>query len=419
MFKFFTLLSVLMCLSSSAFAQGGAKNYIVVLKDDTKSVPDVANQMAKSHAFHVDKTLEHALKGFISKLSDLQANKLKIDSRVKYVEEDVNVFATARGGRPKPLTYCGDKICNGLETCTTCSTDCGVCPPSCGDHTCNGTETCTTCSTDCGACPPPPPAPTGCAAEPAQVISYGTTRVGGGTTTSTHTAWVIDTGIDLDHCDLNVDVARSKSFVSTEPSADDLNGHGTHVAGIIAAKNNTIDTVGVAPGSLVVAVKALDTTGSGALSAIVSAVDYVASRASLNDVVNMSLGFAGYSQTLNDAIINTANKGILFAIAAGNNAAAASGYSPASTNHVNVLTVSAIDNADKFASFSNYGSPPVDFAAPGVSIQSLKMGGGTKFLSGTSMATPHVAGLLLLGMVQISGRAVGDPDGNPDPIAHH
>jgi len=374
MIKFLKYLPALFVFALQMPAEAAVEKdvYIIVLKDDVQNVHGVASEMASKHGIRATRALEHALKGLIAHIPEQALAKVKADVRVKYVEKDVEVFAIARGGR-KPRPVCGDRACNGTETCSSCPQDCGQCPPPppsvvCGDGICNGSETCSICSIDCGACTPPPT--DACASEPAQVVPYGTTRVGGGTLTSSRVAWVIDTGIDLDHCDLNVDVARSKSFVSAEPSADDLNGHGTHVAGTIAAKNNAIDTVGVAPGTKVVAVKALDSTGSGALSAIVSAVNYVTAWGISGDVVNMSLGFAGYSQSLNDAIVKSASLGFLYAIASGNSAALATGYSPASTNHNNVKTVSAVDSADRFASFSNYGNPPVDFAAPGVGIVS-------------------------------------------------
>jgi len=427
MSKLFRLLLIALTLGVSTHAEAApAQGYIVVFNDDVKSVPDNASDMARAHAFRVDRTYSKALKGFAARIPDAALAKVKADKRVKYVEVDVKAFAFARGGRkPKPpAAVCGDGSCNGTETCSSCPGDCGACPPPppapvCGDGVCNGTETCSTCAGDCGACPPPPPTPTGCAAEPAQTIPYGTKRVGGGITMSAKTAWVIDSGIDLDHCDLNVDANRSANFVYGETSPDDKNGHGTHVAGTIAAKNNTIGTVGVAPGTLVVAIRALDSSGSGSLSWILGGIDYITGKAAPGDVVNMSLGFAGSSQSLTDAITRSANLGILYSISAGNSSVLATGYAPASVNHANVYTVSAVDSGDRFASFSNYGNPPVDFAAPGVSISSSKMGGGITVMSGTSMAAPHVAGLLLLGVITTSGYALNDPDGKPDPIAHH
>ena len=190
------------------------------------------------------------------------------------------------------------------------------------------------------------------------------------------------------------------------------------MAGIIAAKSNSIDVVGVAPGAPVVSVRVLDSSGAGWISTIVSGVDYVATQASAGDVANLSLGGAGHFQSLHDAVLAAADKGILFAIAAGNDGTSCWDFEPAHVEHPNVFTVSAIDSQDTFASFSNWGNPPVDFAAPGVGILSLGMGGGVATLSGTSMAAPHVAGLLLLGQVIADGTATGDPDGAPDPIAH-
>ena len=105
-------------------------------------------------------------------------------------------------------------------------------------------------------------------------------------------------------------------------------------------------------------------------------------------------------------------------LAAANSGANAANFTPARTNGNNIYTISAIDSQDRFASFSNYGNPPIDYAAPGVSVLSTYKSGGTATLSGTSMAAPHVAGILLLGTVKADGFAANDPDGNPDPIAH-
>jgi subtilisin family serine protease len=252
-------------------------------------------------------------------------------------------------------------------------------------------------------------------------IPYGVTRVGSGSGDG-KTAWVIDTGIDLDHADLNVDVARSRTMFTSGRdgnSADDGNGHGTHVAGTIGAiKGNSIGVVGVAYGATVVAVKVLDSRGSGSYSGVIAGVDYVAANAQPGDAANMSLG-GPTSDALDAAIISAANKGIKFALAAGNESADANNSSPARVNHANVYTISAMDVNDKFASFSNYGNPPVDYCAPGVAIKSTWKGGGYNTISGTSMASPHVAGLLLLGPIRTSGYVIGDRDNTPDPIAHN
>ncbi|GAA4440857.1 hypothetical protein GCM10023188_38640 [Pontibacter saemangeumensis] len=252
-----------------------------------------------------------------------------------------------------------------------------------------------------------------------QEVPYGITRVGSASGAG-KTAWVIDTGIDLDHPDLNVDLSRSVTMFTSgrdAESANDLNGHGSHVAGTIAAKNNTTGVIGVAYDATVVAVKVLDARGSGSYSGVIAGVEYVAANASSGDVANMSLG-GPVSKALDDAILAAAGKGIKFALAAGNESTDANNSSPAHVNHANVYTVSAMNNTDTFASFSNYGNPPVDFCAPGVSIKSTWKDGGYNTISGTSMASPHVAGLLLLGNIATDGTVKGDPDGTPDPIAH-
>jgi subtilisin family serine protease len=168
-----------------------------------------------------------------------------------------------------------------------------------------------------------------------------------------------------------------------------------------------------------VAVKVLDSRGSGSYSGVIAGVDYVASVASAGDVANMSLG-GPPSQALDDAVINAAAKGILFALAAGNNSNHSGNYSPSRVNAQGVYTVSAMDAANVFASFSNYGNPPVDFCAPGVAVKSTWKDGGYNTISGTSMASPHVAGVLLVtgGNPASDGFVTGDPDLVPDAVIH-
>ena len=251
-------------------------------------------------------------------------------------------------------------------------------------------------------------------AQSTQETPWGIARVNGGAAGTYATAWVIDTGIDLDHPDLRVDVTRSRSFVDRE-TADDLNGHGSHVAGTIGALDNTFGVIGVAPGAPVVAVKVLNRRGSGTISGVIAGVDYVGQYGRSGDVANMSLG-GGASQALDDAVLGASAGGVRFAIAAGNDSANANNYSPARVNGPNIFTVSAFAIGDKWASYSNFGNPPIDYSEPGSSIKSTWKGGGYNTISGTSMATPHLAGLLLTGGLRTDSVVIGDPDGNPDPI---
>ena len=252
--------------------------------------------------------------------------------------------------------------------------------------------------------------------QPAQTTPWGIARVNGGAAGTFGTAWVIDTGIDYTHPDLNVDTARSRSFLGGTTTPADQNGHGTHVAGTIAAYDNTIGVIGVAPGARVVAVRVLDRRGSGSNSGVIAGVDYVASVGQPGDVANMSLG-GGVSTALDTAVINASAGGVKFALAAGNSSTDANTSSPARANGPNIYTVSAFANGDTWASFSNYGNPPIDYAEPGVSINSTWLSGGYNTISGTSMATPHLAGILLARSVPANGGVVsGDPAAPADPI---
>lgn len=233
------------------------------------------------------------------------------------------------------------------------------------------------------------------------------------------TAWLLDTGIDLKHPDLNVDTVRSRTFIPGEESAQDENGHGTHVAGIIGALNNRIGTLGVASGTKLVGLKVLDGEGNGYLSYVLDAVSYVHQNAKTGEVINISLAVEEMSDILDQEILKLAEKGIYVVIAAGNESAPASNYSPGRTNGTNIYTVSAVDSLDHFAAFSNYGNDAIDYAAPGVRVLSTYLGGKYAIMSGTSMAAPHVSGLLLVneGKINSTAHALSDPDGVADPVA--
>lgn len=218
---------------------------------------------------------------------------------------------------------------------------------------------------------------------------------------------IIDTGIDLTHPDLNV--YKQVSFVKGKKTGNDDNGHGTHVAGTAAAKDNSGGVVGIAPDARLWAVKVLDRNGSGFLSNVIKGIDYVTANAAQIEVANMSLGCECSSSALNTAITNSVAAGVTYVVAAGNSAKDAQTFSPA--NHPDVIAVSATADSDgkcgglgtstsygaddTFASFSNFG-PVVDMAAPGVQIYSTYKSGTYATLSGTSMASPHVAGAAAL-----------------------
>ena len=259
--------------------------------------------------------------------------------------------------------------------------------------------------------------PGGGGTQPAQTTPWGIMRVGGFADGTGKRAWIIDSGIDGSHPDLNVDTARSKDFTGSRSGWKDESGHGTHVAGTVAAKNNSVGVVGVAAGASVVAVRVLDRRGSGSYSGVIAGVEYVASNAGAGDVANMSLG-GPVSQALDDAVIAAGAK-LAMVLAAGNESDNAANHSPARAGGVSktdrVYAVSASTQTNALASFSNYGLG-VEWAEPGVGIPSTYKDGGYASLSGTSMAAPHLAGILLLGAPEIGGTISGDRDSSPDPI---
>lgn len=223
--------------------------------------------------------------------------------------------------------------------------------------------------------------------------SYTLAGNGSGAVTGVR-AYIIDTGVDTKNSDLNR--AGHVNFTGDGRNTD-CNGHGTHVAGTVAAYDNSAAVVGMGPGVPVYGVKVLNCQGSGTTSSVIQGIDWFAANAIRPAVANMSLG-GGASQLLDDAVRSAAAKGILFAIAAGNSGTDACTTSPARVGGggtAGVLTVAATDSNDTEASFSNYGAC-VDIWAPGVNITSLKAGGGNTIMSGTSMASPHVGGAAAL-----------------------
>ena len=234
---------------------------------------------------------------------------------------------------------------------------------------------------------------------------------------------VLDTGIDIDHPDLNVvGGANCLSYSGKSPwnrtyycdetkSYDDDHYHGTHVAGTIGALDNDFGVVGVAPGVRLWAVKVLDSAGSGSLAGIIAGIDWVVKQGNI-EVINMSLGGSGQSNAMDSAIKTAFEAGVFVVVAAGNSNADSADFTPA--NAPFAFTVSALadfdgleggygsatcrsDEDDTLANFSNWGAS-VDIAAPGVCITSTypieKGSYGT--ISGTSMASPHVAGAAAL-----------------------
>lgn len=199
---------------------------------------------------------------------------------------------------------------------------------------------------------------------------------------------VIDTGIDYTHPDLADNYMGGYDFVNDDSYPMDDNGHGTHVAGTIAASDNDIGVIGVAPNADLYALKALNKRGSGYLSDIDAAIDWAIKNNM--DIISMSLG-GGYSKSQEALCQKAYEAGIVIVAAAGNEAGAV--IYPAA--YSSVIAVSATDSSNKIAYFSNFGDE-VELAAPGVNISSTYPGGKYTTLSGTSMATPHVTGTVAL-----------------------
>ncbi|MBU6532575.1 S8 family peptidase [Streptomyces sp. NPDC057245] len=220
------------------------------------------------------------------------------------------------------------------------------------------------------------------------------------------TAYVIDTGVRVTHQEISGRASYGYDAVDGDTTASDGNGHGTHVATTIAGT-----TYGVAKKAEVVAVRVLDNNGSGTTAGVIAGIDWVTANHSGPSVANLSLG-GGASTTLDNAVRASIASGVTYAVAAGNSAANASSYSPARVTEA--LTVGATTNTDARASYSNYGAV-LDLFAPGSSITAGWNTGdtATNTISGTSMATPHVAGAAA---VYLAGHSSATPDQVADAL---
>jgi aqualysin 1 len=317
--------AVLLAVPATGASARGAEPVIVVLKTGVNSQA-VAALHARAYGAQVGFVYEgHALYGYSARVPADRLEALRADENVAYVEADGVMTVTAQ-----TLPWGIDKI-------------------------------------DADA---------------------SSTLAGNGSGAITNVnSYVIDTGIDTAHADLNV--VGHVNF-ATGPNKD-CHGHGTHVAGTVGAKDNTSDVGGVAPGLPQTGVKVLGCGGSGSTSGVIAGVDWVTANAKKPAVANMSLGGSA-STALDNAVKNSAASGVFYALAAGNDGADACTKSPARAGTASgVMTVAATDSNDKEASWSNYGTC-VDIWAPGVSILSTRKGGGTTTMSGTSMASPHGAG---------------------------
>lgn len=247
----------------------------------------------------------------------------------------------------------------------------------------------------------------------AQTLPWGIDRVDAelswtATTGDPVKVGIIDTGIDRNHPDLLANIKGGVSTVNYTSNYKDDNGHGTHVAGITAALNNTAGVVGVGPDIDLYGIKVLNRRGSGYLSDVIEGIDWAIANGM--QVINMSLGTNSNIQSFHDAVIRTNQAGIVQVAAAGNDGGAVD--FPAA--YPEVIAVSASDIYNNIASWSSRG-PEVDLAAPGVNIYSTYKGSTYKTLSGTSMASPHVAGTAALVLTSVIGVYDLDADGLWDP----
>lgn len=319
-------------LPAAAEAQAASTDeYIVILKDQVSA--QGVDTVAASASATPDAVFTEAIHGFSATLNDGQVRALASNPEVSYIER--NVKLSISGARTPTASWGLDRI-------------------------------------DQRALP----------------LDNSTTNLYSGAGV---TVYVLDTGINAEHQEFTGRLATGFSGVSGEPTTDDCQGHGTHVAGTIAGS-----TYGVAPGATVVPVRVLGCDGTGTVAEVLAGIDWViANHVSGPAVANMSLGVDQVISSINQAVTNMIADGVSTAVAAGNESIDACGSTPAAAP--NAVTVGATDADDAEASFSNYGSC-LDIYAPGVGITSSSIGSPTASepLDGTSMASPHVAGVMAL-----------------------
>ncbi|HCW5091507.1 TPA: S8 family peptidase [Acinetobacter baumannii] len=321
-------------VNDSSQAKGIIKNqYIVILNKDAGPSKDFAQNIAKQHAGKVLQSYDTGLKGFAIYLPDTAGA----------------AFIEAMKKNPHVLSVESDTIVN-IDATTQSNPDWGL------DRI------------DQKALP--------------LNSAYSYLQTGSGTT-----AYIVDTGILSSHQEFSGRVLSGYTAISDGNGTTDCNGHGTHVAGTVGGT-----TYGVAKNVNLVPIRILGCDGSGASSNVIAGLDWILKNGKKPAVVNMSLGGAT-SSSLDSAVENLYNNGYVMVVAAGNSNTDACTSSPARVSKA--ITVAATDNTDTRASYSNYGSC-VDIFAPGSQINSSWIGNNTatKILNGTSMATPHVAGVV-------------------------